>query len=85
MAAGALAVVLDFVQPVGAGRDRSSCRWQAKFQRKRHVEKDRCCLRKIRIPHQNGPGVGSAEAANPTEGGLCWWGNQSSNGRSKRS
>jgi hypothetical protein len=65
MAAGALAVVLDFVQPVGAGRDRSSCRWQAKFQRKRHVEKDRCCLRKIRIPHQNGPGVGSAEAVKP--------------------
>jgi hypothetical protein len=45
------------------------------------VEKDRCCPRKIPILDKNGPGVGDAEAANPTEG-LYWWGYQSSDGQS---
>ena len=55
----AVAIELDFVKPFWGGRDRSAHRGQAEFERKGHVEKDRCRPRKIPIPHKNGPGAGA--------------------------
>jgi hypothetical protein len=45
------------------------------------VEKDRRCPRKIPILLKNGPGVGDAEAANPTEGGYIGGVTKVSDGR----
>jgi hypothetical protein len=68
----------------GLGRDFGPYGRNAELKCLKHVGKVGAALEKYQSCMKTAPARGSAEAANPTEGGYIWWGNQSSDGRNLR-